>query len=238
MAEMRQAATRGESLPWKETGLVAESMKAGKEMLKGTGRFKWADAPGDGKVRAVFVCNAHVDCTHQRRVVLLSDSYYHIQEVNGHSEEPQKYARKNAPLTVAQEEKMEEDVWKGTKPAVARAFFTLKRENELKAAGIEPESYKKVQGGLDGAQKLQIALTVRIPCVPYVSLYSVGILLYFTVFRCIASYSPRRDVFWCIMYVFSTIDAVFMNNRCADHRADAEKERAAQEEADGRRHGD
>ena len=40
MAGMRQAATRGESLPWKETGLVAESMKARKEMLKGTGRFR------------------------------------------------------------------------------------------------------------------------------------------------------------------------------------------------------
>ena len=107
--------------------------------------------PGDGKRHAVFVCNAHEDCTCFVRVVIKGGEYL-LQKKGEHTEEQKLRRRKNSTLSYVEEEVLADHMDAGTRPAKIHTQMTKKRARALMAQGLDPlsEEHKRPEGGLKG----------------------------------------------------------------------------------------
>jgi len=138
---------------WTDVRLLgaADMKQAQKEAKReGEGKWKWAAAPGNGKTRSVFCCNAHDKCEMLIRVILLDGAYY-LQQKGEHNEVINLKRRKNSSLTFEQEAKLIECMDMGGKPAGTLCSMTCAKSKELKEAGENPLNHKKEEGGLIGA---------------------------------------------------------------------------------------
>lgn len=167
---------------WTAVGLDPfESMKEGKEAAKKleTGKWRWAQSPGDGKKWSYFQCNAHVDCGRHVRVKWVAGLYY-IEAKGKHGDVQKTKRRSNSALTFAQEDHLTISMDHGARPAGVLVSLTKARSRELEEQGENPFLHKKPEGGLQGEliQLSQTCTRVHQRLVACISMYHVYISMY------------------------------------------------------------
>ena len=116
----------------------------------GEGKWKaYRPAPGNGTTRAVYQCNAHVDCGKLLMAYKKGDTFC-IMEKGEHTEEEQLKKRKNSPLSYTQEAAVKFSLDGGGRPAGMRVAMTKSKVEELQKEGMDPMAHKRKEGGMQG----------------------------------------------------------------------------------------
>ena len=111
--------------------------------------WKWdINSPGDGKRKAQFRCNSHVDCQVLARGVRVGDDFWVQTTADDHSTTKNLKGRKNSPATTDQRALVKAMVDSGSKPAGIQASLTSTELDKAKKAG--KEAIKRRKGGLTG----------------------------------------------------------------------------------------
>ena len=170
---------------------------------------KWkADrsAPGDGVKRAGFVCNKHEACE-VKLLIRQSGGAYSFLVKGSHTDVLSPGARKNSGLSWTEQEFARSSAKTGAKPAEIFAAMTDDALDAAKTKGVVLP--KRAEGGLEGeaahrapeynVERVNESYSVCIcaciayvfrACIPYVfclQLYSLCILIYFTVYSVVYS---------------------------------------------------
>ena len=132
------------------------TIKEGIQALKTKegGRWKWAKSPGDGVTRAVFQCNAHMECTRLLKCQQV-DGGFTLFVQGEHTDSPNLKKRKNSTLSYDDEEQLRACINSGSRPGGVYVSMLKKKAEELRAEGKDPNEHKRPEGGLEGRHTLK-----------------------------------------------------------------------------------
>lgn len=132
------------------------TIKEGIQALKTKegGRWKWAKSPGDGVTRAVFQCNAHMECTRLLKCQQV-DGGFTLFVQGEHTDSPNLKKRKNSTLSYDDEEQLRACIDSGSRPGGVYVSMLKKKAEELRAEGKDPNEHKRPEGGLEGRHTLK-----------------------------------------------------------------------------------
>ena len=136
---------------WSTFAAAKQAAKEWVDKEEGGSQGRWqCDRKDHGKAghRYILACNAHVDCPFRQLMQKGTDGLFRRFVCGEHGSVLNKYARKNAVVTLDQEEFMRDSINTGSKPGGMRTSMTLKEEARLKKAGLDFVEHKREDGGL------------------------------------------------------------------------------------------
>ena len=128
---------------FKEAMMTAKSLEGG--------RWKCAYPCGNFTRNAYFICDDHIDCTREMRVVKSKEGLFNVSFRGTHGTEKNLKKRKNSVLTLEQEAALEEAIDLGAKPSSVLSTWTSRAAKDAKSSGVDPLKKKMEEGGFGGS---------------------------------------------------------------------------------------